>query len=531
VAALAFLYKQSPGVQSEKKTFWTPKNKFITGVSLLALGLTACTAAGSALNSTEQTEEGKQATNDLTALATPSQALSTPQPGSNLETGVVPELDRESKSISVQYLLSNGQLAQNRMPEATPFPPNGNNGAKHENTDLSQIQYANKVFGEFRENWNDPMWVMKYLVSQGPWQGADGGLTVFPGSDDSDKAFAGLNIYREKATIPGQEYTIREGYPRGLVIKYGSGINILGRNGNDIAISFEEYVDRGSGFQPNMRFAVISKSELGRISSEFLPQLDYYPDDRDGKIISFKGEEFELNIIDDEMMNLIRDEAGEFWADKVPKHINDSNETDEWTYMPDPVIKKVPQELLAQVGLESLDGLEAETKFGGTLDHPHSYMKWIYNHDNQPVLVARFNVVQHEWSWHKPWLRDYADIKNKTIGAMIASTRLSSNPLGLEEFNGATCAELNFIVPYDAGLSIHSEKDYFNFSEKALTVDASGMVPLSPIYVTFNINPDSIIKKITSRTKVILATHIFGSPCKIDKILKIAQDKNICVIV
>ena len=30
---------------------------------------------------------------------------------------------------------------------------------------------------------------------------------------------------------------------------------------------------------------------------------------------------------------------------------------------------------------------------------------------------------------------------------------------------------------------------YFNFSEHALMVDGSGMVPLSPIYVTFNINP------------------------------------------
>lgn len=31
---------------------------------------------------------------------------------------------------------------------------------------------------------------------------------------------------------------------------------------------------------------------------------------------------------------------------------------------------------------------------------------------------------------------------------------------------------------------------YFTFEEKALTVNASGYVPLSPIYVTFNINPD-----------------------------------------
>ena len=31
---------------------------------------------------------------------------------------------------------------------------------------------------------------------------------------------------------------------------------------------------------------------------------------------------------------------------------------------------------------------------------------------------------------------------------------------------------------------------YFSFLEKALMVDESDMVPLSPIYVTFNINPD-----------------------------------------
>ncbi|MGE0173385.1 MAG: hypothetical protein AB7T49_11380 [Oligoflexales bacterium] len=32
--------------------------------------------------------------------------------------------------------------------------------------------------------------------------------------------------------------------------------------------------------------------------------------------------------------------------------------------------------------------------------------------------------------------------------------------------------------------------NYFNFSEKALTLNARGLVPISPIYVTFNKNPD-----------------------------------------
>lgn len=46
----------------------------------------------------------------------------------------------------------------------------------------------------------------------------------------------------------------------------------------------------------------------------------------------------------------------------------------------------------------------------------------------------------------------------------------------------------------DPGLTVGWYQDkvvyYFNFSEKALTATGSGMVPLSPIYVTFNINPD-----------------------------------------
>jgi hypothetical protein len=56
---------------------------------------------------------------------------------------------------------------------------------------------------------------------------------------------------------------------------------------------------------------------------------------------------------------------------------------------------------------------------------------------------------------------------------------------------------------------------YFNFSEKALTVDGNGMVPLSPIYVTFNINPDQpgggppsgfVTEELTGRAHNVVAT-------------------------
>jgi len=47
---------------------------------------------------------------------------------------------------------------------------------------------------------------------------------------------------------------------------------------------------------------------------------------------------------------------------------------------------------------------------------------------------------------------------------------------------------------------------------------------------TFNINPISIAEKLTKRTRAILATHLFGTPCQIDKIKEIAKNKSIFVI-
>ena len=47
---------------------------------------------------------------------------------------------------------------------------------------------------------------------------------------------------------------------------------------------------------------------------------------------------------------------------------------------------------------------------------------------------------------------------------------------------------------------------------------------------TFNLDPKSIIKNISSQTKAILAIDIFGHPCDIDLIQKIADDYNLKLI-
>ena len=47
---------------------------------------------------------------------------------------------------------------------------------------------------------------------------------------------------------------------------------------------------------------------------------------------------------------------------------------------------------------------------------------------------------------------------------------------------------------------------------------------------SFNIGADEIAKKITPRTKVVMATHLFGVPCDMDKITAVAREHGLKVI-
>ncbi len=47
---------------------------------------------------------------------------------------------------------------------------------------------------------------------------------------------------------------------------------------------------------------------------------------------------------------------------------------------------------------------------------------------------------------------------------------------------------------------------------------------------TFNINPDKILEKITSRTKAILPVHLYGHPADMKAISEIADDNNLIII-
>lgn len=58
---------------------------------------------------------------------------------------------------------------------------------------------------------------------------------------------------------------------------------------------------------------------------------------------------------------------------------------------------------------------------------------------------------------------------------------------------------------------------------------------LTPVFAdidpeTFNINPDDIERKITKKTRAILAVHVYGNPCDVVKIQEIARKHNLKVI-
>ncbi len=56
-----------------------------------------------------------------------------------------------------------------------------------------------------------------------------------------------------------------------------------------------------------------------------------------------------------------------------------------------------------------------------------------------------------------------------------------------------------------------------------------------PIFVdidpqTFGMSPEDLVKKITNKTRVVVAQHTFGIPCKIDAIKKIAKENSVYLV-
>lgn len=63
-------------------------------------------------------------------------------------------------------------------------------------------------------------------------------------------------------------------------------------------------------------------------------------------------------------------------------------------------------------------------------------------------------------------------------------------------------------------------------------VTYTGAVPVfaDSLNKTWQINPTEVKKKITSKTKAIIAVHLYGHPCEMDELGKIAKEKNLYIV-
>ncbi len=57
----------------------------------------------------------------------------------------------------------------------------------------------------------------------------------------------------------------------------------------------------------------------------------------------------------------------------------------------------------------------------------------------------------------------------------------------------------------------------------------------TPVFVdslesTLQIDPDDVIQKITPRTKAVMAVHLYGLPCEMDKLVQICKDHNLYLV-
>lgn len=64
----------------------------------------------------------------------------------------------------------------------------------------------------------------------------------------------------------------------------------------------------------------------------------------------------------------------------------------------------------------------------------------------------------------------------------------------------------------------------------AITHCGAKIVPVEPDINTFNINPDLIQQAITSKTKAILAVHLYGQPADLNQIIEITKRNNLFLI-
>lgn len=364
-------------------------------------------------------------------------------------------------------------------PQSTPVPTTSEKTPieKAKDTVEESIIYTEQVFNTQLRNrltkeldtQNSLGW-LKHVVAQGTRRGINGGVNYWlPGLDGQEAPYGNMAVYREKLAltpeaiergykdIPSEYTEINDGYPKKLHLRYGNsiddsgtGFSILGinqDNNNEIVIAFEENLPRIPNdpefHEPRMRLGVITRQELGEISTLFMKNLKYYPlgnvdqafnqlrydffDEESGtNVIKFVT----LNTISGELMEQIKKETGEVWYEKMPSVIENGVPT-EFSFFPNPVIPKLDQKRddlpegfdWENAKLKILNLKPGDKNFNLLFPNdPTAAVIFAMDENSNTLLSARFDGK--EWKWRNPdiYVRDYADALSVENGVAITGS-------------------------------------------------------------------------------------------------------------
>lgn len=122
-----------------------------------------------------------------------------------------------------------------------------------------------------------------------------------------------------------------------------------------------------------------------------------------------------------------------------------------------------------------------------------------------------------------------------TNGGKLLNTleKRLANYLGVSHVICVANGSIALQVAYKAlGLSGEVITSPFSFVATSSTLVWEGVTPVYGDICprTFNLDPQTIIQKITSKTSAIVPVHVYGNPCNVDAIQKIAEQYDLKVI-
>jgi dTDP-4-amino-4,6-dideoxygalactose transaminase len=146
-------------------------------------------------------------------------------------------------------------------------------------------------------------------------------------------------------------------------------------------------------------------------------------------------------------------------------------------------------------------------------------------HQHQMVREEVMNAIQSVYDNNRFILGHQLDEFEKGYAAFIGTKYSAGVGNGLDALVMSLKA-LNVGVDDEVIVPSHT----FIATWLAPVLVGASIVPVEPDEATFNIDAAKIQAAITKKTKAIIPVHLFGQPCEMDALMKIARDHKLYVI-